>query len=92
MKNVVVDSFGSFNWRRYSRPWVCRMTERGGYDFNANVGTYTGAERVFPTHTRDTAMGVKLNKSSPHAGGYRKGQSSMAASVLSSPHTGNTKL
>lgn len=45
MKNVVIFSYASFNWRRYSRPWVCRMTERGGYDFNANVGTYTGAER-----------------------------------------------
>ena len=45
MKNVVIFSYASFNWRRYSRAWLCRMTERGGYDFNANVGTYTGAER-----------------------------------------------
>ena len=37
MKNVVIFSYASFNWRRYSRPWLCRMTERGGYDFNDNV-------------------------------------------------------
>ena len=35
-----------YNWRRYSRPWVCRMTERGQYDFDVTVGTYTGDKRV----------------------------------------------
>jgi len=45
MKNVVIDSYGEYNWRRYSRPWLCRMTEGGGYDFATPIGTYTGAER-----------------------------------------------
>lgn len=45
MRNAIICSYDSFNWRRYSRPWVCRMTERGGYDFDSPIGTYTGAER-----------------------------------------------
>ena len=45
MKNAVIDSYGMYNWRRYGRPWVCRMTERGQYDFDATVGTYTGDKR-----------------------------------------------
>ena len=45
MKNAVIDSYDDYNWRRYSRPWLCRMTERGEYDFNTPVGTYTGATR-----------------------------------------------
>lgn len=45
MKNAIIDSFGSYNWRRYGRPWVCRMTETGGCDFSTPVGIYTGSER-----------------------------------------------
>lgn len=45
MRNVVIDSYGGYNWRRYSRPWVCCMTDRGKYDFSVPVGTYTGAQR-----------------------------------------------
>ena len=33
IKNVVVEHFESYNPRRYSTPWVCKMTEVGGYNF-----------------------------------------------------------
>ena len=46
MKNAIIESFESFNQRRYSTPWVCKMTERGEYNFKANVGTYTGNGRA----------------------------------------------
>lgn len=42
MKNVVIATFEEYNPRRYSLPWVCATTERGKYDFNTEVGTYTG--------------------------------------------------
>lgn len=41
-KNVVIASFGAFNERRYSTPWVAQLTPEG-YDFS--VGTYTGNGR-----------------------------------------------
>lgn len=45
MKNVVICSFDAYNERRYGRPWICQMTERGGYNFNTPVGIYTAGER-----------------------------------------------
>ena len=39
-----IKSFGSYNERRYSRPWVCLMTPTGSYDFSSRVGIYTGAQ------------------------------------------------
>ena len=42
--NIVVTSFGSYNRRRYSRPWVCKMSDDGQYDFSCRVGCYTGQE------------------------------------------------
>lgn len=43
MDNVtVIESFGAYNKRRYSRPWVCRMKSTGEYDFEERIGTYTG--------------------------------------------------
>ena len=43
--NATIASFDSFNQRRYGTPLVCVMTETGGYDFDAKVGTYTGDGR-----------------------------------------------
>ncbi len=43
MRKAVIDSYGSYNRRRYSRPWVCRMTPTGEYDFENRIGTYTGS-------------------------------------------------
>ena len=43
MKNAVIHSYGEFNQRRYSNPWVARVDERGKLDFAAKVGAYTGA-------------------------------------------------
>lgn len=43
VKNVVVRSFESYNARRYSMPWVCKITEEGRYDFSERVGTFTGS-------------------------------------------------
>lgn len=43
MKNAVVEEYCSFNPRRYSNPWVCRVDERGKLDFSVKVGAYTGA-------------------------------------------------
>lgn len=42
MKNVVINSYSSYNHRRYSTPWVCRMEEGGKFDFSTKIGTYTG--------------------------------------------------
>lgn len=44
MKNQIISSFESYNHRRYSMPWVCKMTSNGSYDFSERVGTYTGNE------------------------------------------------
>ena len=41
-KNVVIAHFERYNWRRYSTPWVCTMTEEGKYNFSKEVGGYTG--------------------------------------------------
>lgn len=43
-ENVVVDSFDHYNDRRYSRPWVCKMSSVGAYDFSCRVGCYTGQD------------------------------------------------
>ena len=45
MKNQVIATYGSYNFRRYSAPWVCRMTDTGKYDFKHQIGTYTGDAR-----------------------------------------------
>lgn len=42
MKNAIIASFGSYNHRRYSAPWVCKMTPDGRFDFSVRVGCYTG--------------------------------------------------
>lgn len=42
MDNIVIKSFGEYNKRRYSRPWLCLMGPTGEYDFASRVGTYTG--------------------------------------------------
>ena len=42
MKNAIVCHFGSYNTRRYSSPWICKMTGNGQYDFSEKVGDYTG--------------------------------------------------
>lgn len=41
IKNVVVEHFESYNARRYSTPWVCKMNETGRHDFSERVGCYT---------------------------------------------------
>lgn len=42
MKNAVICHFGSYNTRRYSYPWICKITGNGQYDFSVKVGDYTG--------------------------------------------------
>ena len=41
MNDQVIAHYCEYNPRRYSRPWVCRMTERGEFDFKVKVGTYS---------------------------------------------------
>lgn len=41
VKNAVIKHYDSYNFRRYSTPWVCAMTEDGKYDFSIPVGTYS---------------------------------------------------
>lgn len=41
IKNVVIEHFESYNARRYSIPWVCKMTADGRYDFSERIGCYT---------------------------------------------------
>ena len=38
---IIVESYGAFNFRRYSNPWVAIMVD-GKPDFSAKVGGYTG--------------------------------------------------
>ena len=38
---IIVESYGVFNFRRYSQPWVAIMKD-GEYDFTVKVGGYTG--------------------------------------------------
>ena len=33
IKNAVIESYYTYNARRYSTPWVCLMTETGKFDF-----------------------------------------------------------
>lgn len=42
-KNVVVETYESFNFRRFSQPWVALVDENGRLDFSSKVGAYTGA-------------------------------------------------
>lgn len=42
IKNVVVAHFNSYNERRYSTPWVCKMAENGKYNFSDKIGIFTG--------------------------------------------------
>lgn len=42
MKNQIIAHFDSYNFRRYSTPWVCAMIPDGKYDFKTYIGTYTG--------------------------------------------------
>lgn len=42
IKNAVIESYYTYNARRYSTPWVCLMTEAGKFDFSKEIGTYTG--------------------------------------------------
>jgi len=39
---TILKHYGSYNARRYSTPWVCRMTGLGEYDFKTRVGDYSG--------------------------------------------------
>ena len=39
---IVVEKFDSYNFRRYSSPWVARVNSHGKYDFSVRVGGYTG--------------------------------------------------
>lgn len=41
-KNVVVEHFCSYNFRRYSCPWITVVDDNGRFNFNVSVGTYTG--------------------------------------------------
>ena len=41
IENAVIDTFASYNTRRYSLPWVCKMDEHGKYNFNEKIGTYS---------------------------------------------------
>lgn len=40
---VVIKNYESFNFRRYSNPWVARVDSNGRIDFSIRVGGYTGA-------------------------------------------------
>lgn len=40
---VVIRNYDSFNFRRYSNPWVARVDSNGRIDFAVKVGGYTGA-------------------------------------------------
>ena len=44
IKNAVIESYYTYNARRYSTPWVCLMTETGKFDFSKEIGTYTGGK------------------------------------------------
>lgn len=41
IKNVVIETFASYNVRRYSLPWVCLVDEKGRYDFSEKIGAYS---------------------------------------------------
>lgn len=43
-RNAVIYSFGVYNEKRYSMPWVCCMTKEGRFDFSSRVGAYTAQE------------------------------------------------
>ena len=43
--NNIIASYRTYNKRRYSTPWVCEIREGGKYDFEKNVGIYTGNGR-----------------------------------------------
>ena len=37
-----INTYSSFNPRRYSNPWVAKVDKTGKIDFNEKVGGYTG--------------------------------------------------
>lgn len=41
IKNAVVETFSSYNARRYSLPWVCLIDENGSHDFSKKIGSYS---------------------------------------------------
>lgn len=42
--NVVVEHFENYNARRYSMPWVCKITKDGRHDFSERIGIFTGSD------------------------------------------------
>lgn len=43
---AIVKHFNSFNFRRYSDPWVARVDRQCRPDFSVRVGTFTGGFRT----------------------------------------------
>lgn len=43
-RNIVVEHFEGYNPRRYSMPWVCKITEEGRHDFSERIGIFTGSD------------------------------------------------
>lgn len=43
-KNFIVATYGSYNPRRYSRPWVCEISETGQYLFDKKIGIFDGKD------------------------------------------------
>ena len=41
---VVIRRYEPYNGKRFSRPWVCEMSDRGEYLFDNKVGTYDGTD------------------------------------------------
>ena len=41
----IINSYASFNQRRYSDPWVARVKQDGKLDFSSRCGGYTGRYR-----------------------------------------------
>lgn len=39
---IIVKKYDAYNVRRYSVPWVCKITDDGKFDFSDRVGRYTG--------------------------------------------------
>lgn len=43
IKNVVLKEYMSYNKRRYSKPWVCKM-QNGKYNFSEKVGCFSAKD------------------------------------------------
>lgn len=41
-KNVVLETYDSYNSRRYSKPWVAKVDSKGKPDFSEDVGKFSG--------------------------------------------------